>query len=775
MPEHYEIAIIGAGPGGIAAAVNAAKQEKSHVLFEKEKLGNTIYNYQLGKHVMAEPDNIPLLSQAQFKAGSREEILQSWENAITSAGVNLIYDEVSGVTKEENLFTIKLGSQTCTANRVVLAIGTQGTPRKLSIPGAELDHVAYTLSDPKAFSREHILVIGAGDAAIENALALMEHNSVMLLNTRDDFPRAKKANRKLILDAISSSKIRCYYNSQIKEIHKEKVVIETADGNVHAKCSHVIARIGAILPRKFMESCGIEFPKEDMSAVPLVSETYESNVSGLHIIGALIDYPLIKQAMNQGYEVVEHILGNHVEPADQSLIDERLSALVGSVDERLSIIRNGLPIFSELNAAQFRELILDSKLHAMRSGDLVFEEGDYTDTFFSIVEGSVEIEISETESVTLNAGEFFGELGLFSGRRRNATVRTASDSTVLLETNRNQVLKLQSSAPGVADLIDQTFVLRILQSSIFPGSSRESLLELIPKIKRKSLTKGEVLFSEGDLGDSFYIVRKGSLSVSRRNSQGKDVLQTYVPAASFVGEMAILGDEAKARNATVRAAVVSELLYLDRSDLNDFLSLNPESKEFLQTKIKERSLENILHKQNEFRGELLNFVFAEGVTDADNVLVIDSDLCVGCDNCEKACSVTHGGTSRLDRKGGSSFASIQVPISCRHCENPLCMLDCPPDALERMPDGEVIIKDTCIACSNCVSNCPYGVIKMAYKNDGPWSLWNLFSKKTAAAPEAKATKCDMCGDLDGGPACVRSCPTGAAMRINPNALLELVK
>ena len=128
----------------------------------------------------------------------------------------------------------------------------------------------------------------------------------------------------------------------------------------------------------------------------------------------------------------------------------------------------------------------------------------------------------------------------------------------------------------------------------------------------------------------------------------------------------------------------------------------------------------------EYSGEVLNFVLSEGVSDADNVLLIDSDLCVGCDNCEKACAATHNGYSRLDRKGGKSFASVQVPISCRHCENPLCMLDCPPDALERQPDGEVVIKETCIGCGNCVTNCPYGVIQLVYDKSKPsFSLFGL--------------------------------------------------
>ena len=166
-------------------------------------------------------------------------------------------------------------------------------------------------------------------------------------------------------------------------------------------------------------------------------------------------------------------------------------------------------------------------------------------------------------------------------------------------------------------------------------------------------------------------------------------------------------------------------------------------------------------------------------------LVINEGLCVGCDNCEKACAETHGGISRLDRKSGATFAQVHIPISCRHCEQPHCMKDCPPNAIKRSANGEVFIDDTCIGCGNCQVNCPYGVIRMAYeapKKPGLLS-WLLFGSgpgvgeehdyhptSAAKAKGKKATKCDACGSVSNGPACVKACPTGAAVRIGPIAV-----
>jgi len=150
---------------------------------------------------------------------------------------------------------------------------------------------------------------------------------------------------------------------------------------------------------------------------------------------------------------------------------------------------------------------------------------------------------------------------------------------------------------------------------------------------------------------------------------------------------------------------------------------------------------------------------------------------VRCNHCEQACADTHGGATRLDRDTGPIYANIRVPTSCRHCEHPHCMKDCPPDAIHRAPHGEVYIDDSCIGCGNCQQNCPYDVIQMAVIQDQPeQSLWQMLlgirPKQVASTNNTKvAVKCDMCKDIADGPVCVRACPVGAALRVNPEQLL----
>ena len=103
----------------------------------------------------------------------------------------------------------------------------------------------------------------------------------------------------------------------------------------------------------------------------------------------------------------------------------------------------------------------------------------------------------------------------------------------------------------------------------------------------------------------------------------------------------------------------------------------------------------------------MNFLMDEGLGEATDVLIIDESLCVGCDNCEKACAETHRRHVAPRPQGRRTHShACTSPIACRHCEQPHCMKDCPPNAIRRAQSGEVYIDDTCIGCGNCQTQLP---------------------------------------------------------------------
>ncbi len=239
MGDTYKIAIVGSGPGGLSAAAHAVKSGVSHVLLERtDHLSDTIYKYQKGKYVMSTPDVLPLRADVTFSAGKREAILDNWNKQIEGLKANVRYkSDVTAVSKDGAGFKLKLADgAVIEAENVVLAIGLQGNLNKLRCEGADLPLVQYQLDDPEAYEAETIIVIGAGDAGIENAIALSKQNSVVLINRSSEFARIKQGNLTLITNAIEKGDILCYHSAETAKIEEKAIILNTADGQARVAC-----------------------------------------------------------------------------------------------------------------------------------------------------------------------------------------------------------------------------------------------------------------------------------------------------------------------------------------------------------------------------------------------------------------------------------------------------------------------------------------------------------------------------------------------------------
>lgn len=789
----FKVAIIGAGPGGLSAAMRAAELGISHILLEgSSDLANTIRRFQKGKLVMAEPAQLPLRSTLPFGPGVREQILQQWRDEVAARSVNCRMDaEVTGISGQSGDFVITLAQgEAVRAEQVVLAIGVQGNIRKLEVPGEDLPGVQYHLDDPDEFEHETIVVVGDGDAGVENALALCNRNRVILINRQDEFSNCREANFDLLMTAVAEGRLEVRVNTWTGQVEQSSgefpllFVAETPQGKEKIACHRVIARLGAVPPRKLLEGFGIRIHSKDASSIPQISERYESNVPGLYIVGALAGYPLIKQAINQGYEVIEYILGREVEPADESMLRERFAQVsrVGSVHEGIALIKENAPHFEALNSLQLRELVQHSQVRDYVPGEVVFKRNDYSNSFFSILSGSVSVETEDEEggvaNFILKAGNFFGEMGLLSGRRRSGTV-TAGSYCVLLETPRRYMLNLLNTSKAVRRRLDEVALKRIVQTYLDAGLSDSELDYLVQEARIKCYCVGEMIFREGDKADGLYLIRRGSVTVSRQIS-GKEVVLAYVSAGNYVGEMGLVSNSP--RSATIKAASPTEVVMLEAERVKSVIERNSS----IRGKVDSRYLEHVRSGETgpliEHSG-MVNFLLEQGLGEATDVLLIDYSRCIRCNNCETACADAHGGASRLNHKAGATYEYLHLPASCRHCEHPHCMKDCPPDAIHRSVSGEVFIGDSCIGCGNCQRNCPYDVIQMVSTTVQPQRNWwqvLLGQAATRVQPgnaheQKRAVKCDMCKEIIAGPACVRLCPTGAAIRVNPETLLGLMK
>jgi cGMP-dependent protein kinase 2 len=810
LSELFRIAIVGSGPAGLSAASRAAKLGLSHVLLEKtDHLSDTIYKYQKGKHIMATPNQLVLRSDVEFDAAKREAVLDIWDEQTADNKVNVrLNAEIKAITGSKGDFTLELTSRdTIRAEAIVLAIGTQGNPNLMRCPGGDLAHVQYQLDDPGAYIDEHISVIGGGDAGIENALGLAadpaQRNTVTIVNRGPEFSTAKDANVKALFAARDAGRLIVRADTTPNLVEPGFITFDTSDGEVKVKCDRIIARMGSAPPRKFVEGCGIEFTSDDRVSYPKLTPTFETTNPGIFVIGALAGYPLIKHCMNQGYDVVEFINGNtDLKPADEPILEAKFKGLPGkrSVDDWLELLRSNIVILNDLSPLQMREFMLDSEARAYKRGDVIFERNDPGSSLFAIASGSVDVQVSVTDpriTVPIGTGLIFGEVGLISGRRRGATI-VASEDTICVEVSRSAALKLQSSVPAAKRAIERISTERQLLQMFGSGLQSKDLTEVLDNYELETISAGKSVITEGDEGNDIYVIRQGSMVVEKKVG-GKQVFLNYLPAGSYIGEMALIAGGK--RTATVRAAIKSEVIKLKGDAFRKLLSAKPQLLSKLKTDMAARQDINafIEAKKDSFSGvvdmysNVANFLVENGIGEATDVLLIDENLCVGCDNCEKACADSHDGLSRLDREAGRTYAHLHVPTSCRHCEHPHCMSDCPPNAIHRGPDGEVFIDDTCIGCGNCQRYCPYGVIRMEAvppkkpsllewlffgRGPGPGEpsqKWTKDHSDPGIEKAQKAIKCDMCAGIEGGPACVRACPTGAAIRVAPEQFLSVAR
>jgi len=479
------------------------------------------------------------------------------------------------------------------------------------------------------------------------------------------------------------------------------------------------------------------------------------------------------------------------------------------VQDTLEHLAGLIPLLGELSGQQRRELVLYSNIRALAATETLFNKEDYIDSFFMVASGRMLIESDQLGArfrVRLGTGRFFGESGMITGCRWTASA-TALEPSIILEVPRQTMYRVLKSVDSIDRIVSRAFVKGIFER-LFSGEVREEEFDELYSDGPMSVAEyqsGQELFREGDFAEHFFLVRSGSVTISRTLGEvaPREVVLSYVAAANYIPDTSILAELHPKHSVTARAAIKTEIVKIKLTALKRLLMSYPAVKSRFQQDLY-RQLGGIV--QSEGRGfggnTIIDFIGKHGLGEATNVLLIDESLCVSCDNCEKACAGTHDGVSRLDRESGASFANIHVPTSCRHCEHPHCMAACSPDAIYRKPNGEIHIDaNRCIVCGNCIEGCPYGVITAGVEKEPP-STRSLVSrllfgegKKPEQHPDAAGpgqhalepggsaakgkkkvpVKCDMCSDLPGGPACVRACPTGATMRVTPVQFMEIVQ
>jgi thioredoxin reductase (NADPH) len=267
----YDVIVVGAGPAGISASLEASKRKLKLLTLEQDTLGGTVSNFPRKKIVMTSPMDLPLYGKIKLRETSKDELLELWNEVLTKN--NIIINElekVESIQRDNGHFSVTTNKNNYKTSRVLLAIGRQGSPRKLNVPGESKQKVAYRLLEPEIIHNKNILVVGGGDSAIESALLLAEENNYVTLSYRkENFSRLKPKNLERINEAFKRGKIKPLFNSQVKEILDDKVILTLNDDNEEKIIKNDLVYIfaGGVLPTKFLEEIGIRITKKFGDAI----------------------------------------------------------------------------------------------------------------------------------------------------------------------------------------------------------------------------------------------------------------------------------------------------------------------------------------------------------------------------------------------------------------------------------------------------------------------------------------------------------------------------
>lgn len=482
-------------------------------------------------------------------------------------------------------------------------------------------------------------------------------------------------------------------------------------------------------------------------------------------------------------------------------------------------------------------LLASSRLCTFMPGETVFHEGDYGRDLYCILEGQITLSMTNEAKQELpiavhRQGECIGEYGMLTGQQYTTTAK-AQMPTLLLRTPEQAIQRLMELAPDVRTRFEQvnrgrsTFAI-LKQMALFQGISDADMQYLIAQTRIQHYERHARLFTEERGGrparETLHILLEGFVKVARHEQKWSEerIIAYRQGGDYFAGGLDLLGD---GRAVTVTSINRTRVAELPHQAVLAIFQRYPEIKQRFALRLHEYVTSTVVLQADMFtkdaikqlaptrtdtvRTQGLHALVSDGVVEGTEVLLIDLDKCIHCNECEEACERRHG-HSRMNRKG-MVIGNISVATACRQCQDPVCLL-CSRAGIARLPDGEVYITESCIGCGICAERCPYGAISIVDADDGntqvEQSSWKRFSaiftqgiikeRKRAALPvlngvAAPATgvnvafgpldrprdgyeelrkkiaiKCDLCAGYK-DQACVEACPTGAAIRVQPTA------
>jgi thioredoxin reductase/NAD-dependent dihydropyrimidine dehydrogenase PreA subunit len=278
-PDAYDVCIVGAGPAGLSAALEAQQLGLRYVLLEQGGTAESIRSFPRNKLVFDQPLEVPAVGALWMQEATKEELLAQWTRIIRERNIR-VHEQtrVTGLTADHQHAAFWVSTKNSAgqdaglrARRIVLAFGRRGSPRKLpvAIPGPMANHVHYALADARSFAGQRVLLVGLGDVAMEAAIALAgQPNTTVTVSYRGpDFKRGKRRNIDEVRRLANLGKITLAFSTQVAAVHPGAVDLSLSDGS-HSRVAvdAVFVMVGNVAPWAFLKSLGIRRVDEGPAA-----------------------------------------------------------------------------------------------------------------------------------------------------------------------------------------------------------------------------------------------------------------------------------------------------------------------------------------------------------------------------------------------------------------------------------------------------------------------------------------------------------------------------
>ncbi len=304
----YDLIIVGAGPAGIEAALQAAARGLSYLLIDKFDAGSLIEqtmnnkkfyqiygrNVDLLKGTLAFPDR-----------AKGYELVALWKQQVAPLAFHK-EESLRSITRSgSEPFVVTTTKDQYQARYVLLTSGTFEHHKTLQVDGEQGNpKVHYTLDYYQDYRDQAVVVVGGGNSALETAIYFGDANKVTLLVRRDRFTEsATEANQMAIRELVQKGTLHVVYHAAVRQITPQEIAVQTGQGPLTLPYDLLFVHIGFEKPTDFLASLGLEVRNGE----PVYNEKFESNIPGLYIAGALTGSDSIVECANQTYQVVHQL------------------------------------------------------------------------------------------------------------------------------------------------------------------------------------------------------------------------------------------------------------------------------------------------------------------------------------------------------------------------------------------------------------------------------------------------------------------------------------